>query len=36
MTRAELRTELRNGRSLAQVATSKGKSVDGLVRMLAP
>lgn len=37
MTRAELRTELRNGRSLAQVATAKGKSVDGLVAaMLAP
>jgi hypothetical protein len=31
MTRAELRAELRNGRSLAQVAVAKGKSVDGLV-----
>jgi hypothetical protein len=31
MTRAELRKELRDGRSLAQVAVAKGKSVDGLV-----
>jgi hypothetical protein len=31
MTRAELRAELRDGRSLAQVAVAKGKSVDGLV-----
>jgi hypothetical protein len=31
MTRAELRKELRDGRSLAQVAVAKGKTVDGLV-----
>ena len=31
MTRAELREELRKGRSLAQVAVAEGKSVDGLV-----
>jgi lambda repressor-like predicted transcriptional regulator len=30
VTRPELRAELRAGRSLAQVATAKGKSVDGL------
>ncbi len=30
LTRAELRTELKSGKSLAQVATDKGKSVDGL------
>jgi hypothetical protein len=31
LTRAELRAELRNGRSLAQIATARGKNVDGLV-----
>lgn len=31
LTRAELRAELREGRSLAQIATAHGKSVDGLV-----
>jgi len=37
MTREQLRTELRSGKSLAQIAEAKGKSVDGLVAaMLAP
>ncbi len=37
LTRAQLRTELANGKSPAQVAQAKGKSVDGLVAaMLAP
>lgn len=37
MTRAELRAELREGRSLAQIATANGKTVAGLVAaMLAP
>jgi hypothetical protein len=37
MTREQLRAELRSGKSLAQVAHAKGKSVDGLVAaMLAP
>lgn len=37
LTRAQLRDELRKGRSLAQIATSKGKSVDGLeAALLAP
>lgn len=37
LTRAELRAELRSGKSLAQVAAGKGKSVDGLVAaILAP
>jgi hypothetical protein len=31
LTRAELRAELRDGRSLAQIATARGKKVDGLV-----
>ena len=30
VTPAALRTELRSGKSLAQIATAKGKSVDGL------
>jgi hypothetical protein len=37
MTRDQLRAELRNGKSLAQIAKEKGKTVDGLVAaMLAP
>ena len=37
MTREQLRTELSSGKSLAQIAQAKGKSVDGLVAaMLAP
>lgn len=37
LTRAQLATELRAGRSLAQVATARGKSVDGLeAALLAP
>ena len=37
MTREQLRAELRSGKSLAQIAKEKGKSVDGLVAaMLAP
>ena len=37
LTRAQLRTELAGGKSLAQIAQAKGKSVDGLVAaMLAP
>jgi hypothetical protein len=37
MTREQLRAELRSGKSLAQIAQGKGKSVDGLVAaMLAP
>lgn len=37
LTREQLRAELRSGKSLAQIAQSKGKSVDGLVTaMLAP
>ena len=37
MTREQLRAELRSGKSLAQIAQAKGKSVDGLVAaMLAP
>ena len=31
LTREELRTELQGGKSLAQVATAEGKTVDGLV-----
>ena len=31
MTREQLRVELRSGKSLAQIAQAKGKSVDGLV-----
>ncbi len=31
ITRQELRTELRSGKSLAQIATAHGKSADGLV-----
>ncbi len=34
MTEAQLRTELMNGKTLAQVAKDKGKSVDGLVNAL--
>lgn len=34
LTDAELRTELENGKSLAQVATDHGKSVDGLINAL--
>src|SRR4051794_32491105 len=34
VTEAELRTELMNGKTLAQVAKDKGKSVDGLVNAL--
>jgi hypothetical protein len=37
ITPQELRTELRSGKSLAQIATAHGKTVDGLVAaMLAP
>jgi len=37
LTREELRTELQNGKSLAQVAAAQAKTVDGLVTaMLAP
>jgi hypothetical protein len=37
MTREQLRAELRGGKSLAQLAQAKGKSLDGLVAaMLAP
>jgi hypothetical protein len=37
MTHEQLRAELRSGKSLAQIAKEKGKSVDGLVAaMLAP
>ena len=37
MTRQELVTELRSGKSLAQIARAEGKSVDGLVAaMVAP
>lgn len=37
LSRVQLRTELRKGQSLAQIATARGKSVDGLVAaMLAP
>ena len=37
MTRQELAAELRSGKSLAQIAVAKGKSVDGLVAaMVAP
>jgi hypothetical protein len=37
ITRQELRTELRSGKSLAQIATAHGKTADGLVNaMLAP
>jgi hypothetical protein len=37
MTRAELRSELRSGKSLAQIATAGGKTVAGLqAAMLAP
>jgi hypothetical protein len=37
MTREQLRAELSSGKSLAQIAQAKGKSVDGLVAaMLAP
>ena len=37
LTREELRTELQGGKSLAQVATAEGKTVDGLVSaILAP
>lgn len=37
LTRVQLRTELAGGKSLAQIAQAKGKSVDGLVAaMLAP
>ena len=34
LTEAELRTKLRNGNSLADIATEQGKSVDGLVDAL--
>ena len=34
ITEAQLRTELQGGKSLAQVATAHGKSVDGLVNAL--
>jgi hypothetical protein len=34
ITEAQLRTELESGKSLAQVATAHGKSVDGLIRAL--
>jgi hypothetical protein len=34
MTEAQLRTELEGGKSLAEVATTHGKSVDGLVNAL--
>jgi hypothetical protein len=37
LTREQLRTELRSGKSLAQIATAKGKTTSGLVTaMLAP
>lgn len=37
LSRVQLRAELRKGQSLAQIATARGKSVDGLVAaMLAP
>ncbi len=37
MTREQLRTELQSGKSLAQIAQAKGKTIDGLVAaMLAP
>jgi hypothetical protein len=34
LTRAELRTELENGKTLAQIAKDHGKSVDGLIDTL--
>jgi hypothetical protein len=34
LTQAELRTQLESGKSLAQIAKDKGKSVDGLVQVL--
>ena len=35
LTEAELRTELESGKTLAQIAKAKGKSVDGLKKALA-
>ena len=32
LTREELRTELKAGKSLAQIATAQAKTIDGLVR----